>query len=80
MSKIVLKLHYKLKSLKTRFYGDYQLRSAHAAKHVRVEVITNFGQLHTLAHGTDIERSGEAPAKTKMCNRIHQNGEMQISN
>ena len=31
----------KLKSQKTKFYGDYQFRSAHAAKHVCLAVFTN---------------------------------------
>ena len=33
--------------------GDYQLRSAHTAKHVRVAVITNWGLLHTPSVETD---------------------------
>ena len=32
--------------MKTRFYGDYQLRSAHATKHVWVAVINKKGLLH----------------------------------
>ena len=31
----------KLKSQKTKFYGDYRFRSAHAAKHVCLAVFTN---------------------------------------